>query len=47
MHVDPDRQAWELFKSLPRDEPIQMLNLIRLKAQADYPADHPDHPGAG
>jgi uncharacterized protein (DUF1330 family) len=43
MHVDPDRQAWELFKSLPRDEPIQMLNLIRLKPRAEYPADHPDH----
>jgi uncharacterized protein (DUF1330 family) len=42
-HVDPDREAWSLFKSLPRDEPIHMLNLIRLKALADYPADHPDH----
>jgi uncharacterized protein (DUF1330 family) len=42
-HVDPDRQAWEVFKSLPRDRPIQMLNLIRLKAKADYPPDHPDH----
>ncbi|MFN3513776.1 MAG: DUF1330 domain-containing protein [Phenylobacterium sp.] len=42
-HVDPDREAWSLFKSLPRDEPIHMLNLIRLKPLADYPADHPDH----
>lgn len=42
-HIDPDRQAWDLFKSLPRDQPIQMLNLIRLRAQADYPQDHPDH----
>jgi len=43
MHIDPDRQAWEIFKDLPRDQPIQMLNLIRLKDFADYPADHPDH----
>ena len=42
-HIDPDRQAWEIFKALPRDTPIQMLNLIRLRPMADYPADHPDH----
>jgi uncharacterized protein (DUF1330 family) len=42
-HIDPNREAWEMFKSLPRDEPIHMLNLIRLKARAAYPADHPDH----
>lgn len=42
-YIDPDRQAWDLFKSLPRDQPIQMLNLIRVKPLADYPADHPDH----
>ncbi|WP_411286330.1 DUF1330 domain-containing protein [Phenylobacterium sp.] len=42
-HIDPDRQAWDLFRSLPRDEPIQMLNLVRLKPRAEYPADHPDH----
>lgn len=42
-HIDPDREAWALFKSLPRDTPIHMLNLVRLKPLADYPADHPDH----
>ena len=42
-HIDPDREAWELFKSLPRDQPIQMLNLVKLKPQAEYPDDHPDH----
>ena len=42
-YIDPDRQAWDTFRSLPRDEPIQMLNLVRLKPRADYPADHPDH----
>ncbi len=42
-YIDPDRDAWDLFKSLPKDQPVQMLNLVRLKPQADYPADHPDH----
>lgn len=42
-HIDPDREAWEVFKSLPRDQPIQMLNLVRLKPKAEYPAGHPDH----
>ena len=42
-HIDPDRQAWEAFKSLPRDTPIHMLNLIRLRERAEYPPDHPDH----
>jgi uncharacterized protein (DUF1330 family) len=42
-YIDPDREAWEVFKSLPRDRPIQMLNLVKLKPRAEYPADHPDH----
>ena len=42
-YIDPDRQAWETFKSLPRDQPIHMLNLIRLRDRADYPPSHPDH----
>lgn len=42
-YIDPDRQAWEIFKALPRDQPIQMLNLVRLKPLAEYPQDHPDH----
>jgi uncharacterized protein (DUF1330 family) len=42
-YIDPDREAWEVFKGLPRDTPIHMLNLIRLKDRADYPAGHPDH----
>ena len=41
--VDPSRSQFDAFKALPRDTPIHMLNLIRLKARADYPADHPDH----
>ena len=42
-YIDPDREAWEVFKGLPRDEPVQMLNLIRLKPKAEYPKGHPDH----
>jgi len=41
--VDPLREQFDAFKALPRDTPIQMLNLIRLKRVADYPAGHPDH----
>lgn len=43
MYIDPDRAAWELFKTLPRDRPIHMLNLIRLKPKAEYPQGHPEH----
>ena len=41
--VDPTRAQFDAFKALPRDTPIHMLNLIRLRALADYPRDHPDH----
>ena len=41
--VDPTRGQFDAFKALPRATPIQMLNLIRLKAVADYPPDHPRH----
>jgi uncharacterized protein (DUF1330 family) len=41
--IDPTRPQFEAFKALPRDTPIQMLNLIRLRDRADYPADHPNH----
>lgn len=43
LYVDPDREAWTIFKSLPRDQPIHMLNLVRLRQLAEYAADHPDH----
>ena len=39
-HVDPDRDQFEAFKALPRDMPVAMLNLLRFRAQAAYPADH-------
>ena len=41
--IDPTRAQFDAFKALPRDTPIQMLNLIRLKKTADYPQGHPDH----
>ena len=41
--IDPLRAQFEAFKALPRDTPIQMLNLIRLKPLAAYPQDHPDY----
>ena len=40
--VDPLREQFEAFKALPRNEPIQMLNLIRLRDKAEYPEGHPD-----
>lgn len=43
-HVDPERAAFEQFKNLPRDETIDMLNLVRFREKAAYP---PDHPRAG
>ena len=42
-NIDPTRAQFDAFKALPRDTPIHMLNLIRLKPMADYPADHPHH----
>lgn len=39
--IDPDRIQFEAFKALPRDEPIDMLNLIQFREKAAYPADHP------
>ena len=41
--INPSREQFDAFKALPRDQPIHMLNLIRLRAVADYPQGHPDH----
>jgi uncharacterized protein (DUF1330 family) len=41
--IDPLREQFEAFKALPRNAPIQMLNLIRLRETAAYPEGHPDH----
>ena len=39
-HIDPERAAFDAFKSLPRDQPIEMLNLVRFRDHAAYPDDH-------
>ena len=39
-HLDPAREAFDAFKKLPRDTPIQMLNLIRFHEKAQYPQGH-------
>jgi uncharacterized protein (DUF1330 family) len=43
VYVDPTRAAFDAFKALPRDQPIWMLNLVRYRDVADYPAGHPLH----
>lgn len=40
-YIDPTREAFDLFKSLPRDVPINMLNLLKFNEQAQYPVGHP------
>ncbi len=44
IYIDPSRANFEAFKALPRDEPIHMLNLLRYREQANYPAGH-EHAG--
>jgi len=41
--IDPLRAQFDAFKALPRDTPIQMLNLIRLNKMAAYPEGHLNH----
>ena len=38
--IDPTREAFDAFKALPRDTPIHMINLLRFRGAAAYPADH-------
>jgi hypothetical protein len=42
-YIDPSRENWQAFKDLPRDRPIQMLNLIRFRDLAEYPEGHANH----
>lgn len=35
-NIDPTREQFDAFKALPRDTPILMLNLIRLRSKAAY-----------
>ena len=45
-YIDPSRAAFDLFKSLPRDTPLNMLNLVRFHNLAVYPDGH-EHAGKG
>lgn len=35
-HIDPTKEDFALFKDLPRDKPIHMLNLVKLRERAAY-----------
>lgn len=35
-HTNPDPEQFALLKELPRDRPVHMLNLVRLKENATY-----------
>lgn len=41
--IDPTRVQFDLFKGLDRDQPVEMLNLVRFRDLAAYPEDHPLH----
>ena len=41
-HVDPERTQFDFFKSLPRDMPVNMLNLLRFREHAAYSEGHAD-----
>jgi len=38
-HIDPSKEQFAVFKELPRQGTIHMLNLVRLRARAAYPDD--------
>lgn len=39
-YIDPQREQFDAFKALDRNEPIEMLNLVKFRPMAAYPADH-------
>lgn len=45
-YLDPSPANFQAFKDLPRDTPINMLNLLLYRDQADYPEGH-EHAGKG
>ena len=36
-HIDPTKETFAAFRGLDRPGPIDMLNLVRLRARAAYP----------
>lgn len=45
-YIDPSPANFQAFKDLPRDRPINMLNLLLYRDLAEYPAGH-EHAGKG
>ncbi len=45
-HIDPSAANFAAFKNLPRDTPINMLNLLQYRDTAAYPEGH-EHAGKG
>ena len=39
-YIDPTKETFGLFRENDRPGPIQMLNLVRFRDYAEYPADH-------
>lgn len=35
-YIDPEREQFDAFKELPRDQPIMMLNFLRFRDKAAY-----------
>ncbi|MEP1208041.1 MAG: DUF1330 domain-containing protein [Rhizobiaceae bacterium] len=35
-YIDPGREEFAQLKALPRDHPVEMLNLVKLRHQANY-----------
>lgn len=38
--IDPTREVFAQFKDLPRDHPVEMLNLVALHSEARYEDGH-------
>lgn len=36
-YIDPSKESFAAFRAVPRKGPIQMLNLVKLRAAAAYP----------
>ena len=45
--IDPSREAFGAFAKLDHDGPVQMLNLLRFRDQADYRAGEAPRSGLG
>ena len=45
-HIDPSAANFAVFKNMPRDTPINMLNLLQYRDTAAYPEGH-EHAGKG